>query len=109
MGFGVKVTERTIFGEKVFLRPMNGGKMAVRAMELSQKIKAEPWLIAEMGALMVCSSLCNEKGELLYSDPDKVREEAPFGFLTEFATAAMEVSGLGDDAEELAGNLPAGH
>lgn len=109
MAFGVKVTQREIFGEKVHMRPMNGGKMAVRAMELSQKIKAEPWLIAEMGALMVCASMCDADGKLLHDDPDKVREDAPFGFLTEFATAAMEISGLGDDAKEVSGNLPAGH
>ena len=81
--------------------------MAVKAIELSQRLASESWLIAEVGALMVCCCLCDESGSLLYTDPDKVRQEAAFGFLTEFATAAMEVSGLKDDAESVLGNLPA--
>jgi len=45
--------------------------------------------------LVVCC-LCDKDGKQLYTDPAEVRKLASFSFLAEFATAALEVSGLTD-------------
>lgn len=107
MALGSKLVPKDIFGERVFIRTLNGGKNAAKVIELSQQAGAKPWLIPEIGALLVVECLRDESGNQLYTDPDKVREEAAVGFLVEFMTEALEISGMGDDAAELRKNSPA--
>lgn len=109
MSLGKKVVSATVCGEPCHIRTMNGGKQAAEAIELMQKIATQPHLIADLGALMVCICHCDESGRRTYSDEqiDYIKEEASIGYLKEFTEKALEVSGLGDDAEELAKNSQA--
>jgi hypothetical protein len=109
MALGKKVKKATVDGEDVYIRTLNGGKASARVIELMHKIGTEPQNILELGALMVCLCLCDENGKRVYSDDqiEEIREEASIGYLKEFTEKALEVSGLGDDAEEVRKNSEA--
>jgi len=104
MALGIKITEREVGGEKVFIRTLNGGAHATRVLELLTRAAKEPHLIAQIGALLVVSCLCDAAGKPLYDDVDIVRDNAAISFLREFTEAALELSGLGDDAAEVKKN-----
>jgi hypothetical protein len=91
---GLKLQEKVIAGETVFIRNLNGSSEAIHAIELTGKVSGEPTLMAEIGALLVVCCLCDKEGNQLYNDAYEVRKLASFAFLSEFATAALELSGL---------------
>lgn len=107
MALGSKLEARKVFGEEVFIRSLNGGKNAAKVIDLLQQVGAKPSLITEIGSILVVECLRDKDGARLYDDADKVREEASVGFLSEFTVAALEVSGLNDDAQEVAKNAAA--
>ncbi len=103
---GMKLYEREVAGEKVFIRNLNGSAEAVRVIELSSRVSKESALMPEIGALLVVCCLTDKDGKQLYTDPAEVRRISSFNFLAEFATAALEVSGLTSD-EDLTKNSEA--
>ncbi len=103
----LKVTEVTVAGETVHIRRLNGSAHAVRAVEMLDRLAAEPMLIVEVGALLAVCCLCDADGKPEYGDPEVVRQNEEILFLTDFAKAALEHSGLNDDASKLSKNSPA--
>lgn len=103
---GLKLHEKVIAGEKVYIRNLNGSAEAVRVIELTSKVNGNPSLMSEIGALLVVCCLCDDKGNQIYNDVESVRKTASFAFLAEFATAALEVSGLTEN-EDLTKNSEA--
>jgi len=104
MALGIKIEQRTVAGESVYIRSLNGGAMAARVIDLLQQVAGKPSLITEIGSLLVVCCLCDESGNRLQEDPETVAQNASIGFLSAFTEAALDVSGLGDDAKELAKN-----
>jgi len=98
---GLKLHEKVVAGESVFIRNLNGSAEAIRVIELTSKVGADPTLMSEIGALLVVCCLCDSAGKQLYTDPAEVRKLASFSFLAEFATAALEVSGLTDGEDTI--------
>lgn len=96
---GKKVIKVTVAGEECYIRPMNGGKIAARVIELMRNIASEPHTYLEMGALLVCVCLCDSEGKRLYGNDqvDEIREEASSDFLKEFIELALDISGLGEE------------
>jgi len=109
MSLGKRVAEKEVFGEKVHIRTLSGGKMAAEIIDLLQQVEGKPSLIIDVGAMLVVACLCDQEGERLYKDDqlEEVKNEAAIGFLTEFVEAALDHSGLNDDADDLRKNLQA--
>jgi hypothetical protein len=107
MSLGVKISQRTVCGESVYIKTLTGGPKAIEIIDLMQRVSAQPSLLVELGALLVVECLCDESGAKQYTDQEWVRANAGIGFLKEFAIAALDVSGLGDDAEEVRKNSEA--
>lgn len=98
---GIKVVSRNVAGEDVFLRPINGSREAVELVELLPKIKGNHSLMIEVGALCAVCCICDESGNLLYSDANEVRTNSSALFLSQLATVALDISGFTEDSDEL--------
>lgn len=96
---GLKLHEKEVCGEHVYIRNLNGSAAAIRIIELTGKADGNPDVMAELGALLVVCCLCDSSGKQLYTDADSVRNSASFKFLSEFALAALEVTGLTDESD----------
>lgn len=101
MAYGIKVEKKTIFGQTVHIRTLTG-ELGAQVIDLTQRVGNEPALIVELGSLMVAGCLCDDQGTLILPDPAEAIKQCALGFLTEFAVAALDVSGLGDDADAIA-------
>ncbi len=104
---GLKLHEKEVCGEKVYIRNLNGSPEAIRVIELSSKVASDSSLMPEIGALLVVCCLCDKDGKQLYTDVAEVRRAASFAFLAEFATVALEVSGLTESDEAITKNSEA--
>jgi len=118
--YGIKLQEKTVCGETVYIQNLNGSPEAIRVIELfndlqkNSGIKAEddlagkrPDALCEIGALLMVCCLCDKDGNQLHTDPAIARRKASFTFLCEFAAAALSVSGLTDDPEDAVKNSEA--
>ena len=103
---GKKIIAATIGDEACFIRSLNAGKSAVTVIELLQRVGNEPALFLELGAILVCLCHCDAQGARTYQDAqlDEIKEEASFAYLQEFTQKALEISGLGEDAEAVRKN-----
>lgn len=104
MNLGVKVEKATVAGVEVFIKTLTGGEHSAAVIELLQKVGANPGLMPELGGLLISCCLVDEQGNPQFEDPVKAREAASIGFLTEFIEAALDASGLGDDADQITKN-----
>lgn len=101
---GIKVVKRTIAGEDVYIKTMSGGAASAQVIELMQQAAGKPSVMLDIGALLITSCLCDENGTLLCTDLEDARNNSSVSYLVEFGQAALQVSGLKDDAEELVKN-----
>jgi hypothetical protein len=107
MARSLKVAQVEVNGEQVHVRKINGSAYAIQAAEMLPTLKANPIRVVEVGALLAACCLCDAEGKLLYSTPDEARENEELLFLQDFTRAALEYSGMMDDAQELPKNSPA--
>jgi len=106
---GKRIAEAVICGEPCYIRSLSSGKSSVRVLELLQQVGENPTLFLELGSLLVLQCHCGPTGIRTYTDDQlaEIQDEASFAYLQEFAQRALEISGLGDDAEAVRKNLSA--
>ena len=107
MKFGIQEKTVTILGESVHLRSMNGGDNAVRVVELMQRSGSEPATVMELGGILAFECV-QADGQPAFKSVEEARQRCSMGFLKDIIRPALEVSGLGEDADELAKNSEAG-
>jgi hypothetical protein len=102
--FGVKVKPVMVAGEEVMLRSLTGGANAVRIVELLQEVGVKPALMVEIGALLAAECVVKPDGSPVFQSDLEARASCSIGFLKELISPALVISGLGEDAEDLAKN-----
>lgn len=107
MAYGIKIEDKEICGEKVKLQSLPGSANSERVVELCQQIGESPSLIIELGAILAFECILKDDNTKVFDSIDNARQSCSIGFLKELVNPVLTLSGMGDDAEELRGNLPA--
>lgn len=102
---GVKIESIQIDNKTCYVRPINGGKLAVEILNLAMKCEKEPTVFPDLAAKVLCLCYCDEQGNRYFKDDqiDEIKENASLNFLKDYALEAMDLSGL-DEADDIKKN-----
>lgn len=107
MSRGIKVEKREVMGETLYIRTLSGGERAARVLDLMTQVGSKPAIIPDLGALLIVCCECTESGELIHKGENaevEIAQNSSIAYLRDFMLEALDVSGLGEDAEEIRKN-----